>query len=200
MTLAERLRRDLARGHALPIDFGTEYNDPRIESDLAFAPAAVLIPITDRPEPGLILTQRSAQLSRHAGQIAFPGGRVDEGDADAVAAALREAEEEIGLDPALVEVVGVTDRYHTFTGFDIVPVVAVIPPDVTLVPHAHEVEDWFELPLAYALDPAHRFRREVEWLGRMRHFYEIPWENRNIWGVTAAILAKLSRRLGHDPG
>jgi 8-oxo-dGTP pyrophosphatase MutT (NUDIX family) len=197
--LAQRLRIDFARGHARPIDFSADYNDPRIEADLALAPAAVLVAITDRPEPGLILTQRSMRLRKHAGQIAFPGGRVDETDADEIAAALREAHEEIGLDPALVDVIGISDRYHTFTGFDIVPVLAVIPPDLPLVPHAHEVEDWFELPLAYALDPAHRIRREMEWLGQMRHFYEIEWQDRRIWGVTATILAKLAKRLGHDP-
>ena len=112
--------------------------------------------------------------------------------------ALREAEEEIALPPHLAQIVGVTDRYHTFTGFDIVPVVAVIPPDLPLRAQESEVADWFELPLAYALDPANRVRQGMEFEGEMRHFYEILWQDRRIWGITAAILANLSRRLGHD--
>jgi 8-oxo-dGTP pyrophosphatase MutT (NUDIX family) len=195
--LADRLRADLAAGHARDIE--ALLVDPRIAGDLILAPAAVLVAITDRPEPGLILTQRSAKLRKHAGQVAFPGGRVDEGDADETAAALREAQEEIGLPPGQVELVGISDRYHTFTGFDIVPVLGVIPPDLPLVPQESEVESWFELPLAYALDPANRRRQEVMFQGAPHHYYEVLWRDRRIWGVTAAILANLSKRLGHDP-
>jgi 8-oxo-dGTP pyrophosphatase MutT (NUDIX family) len=199
MTLAERLRAALAEGHRrtdiLPM---VEVNDPRIAGDIALAPAAVLVAITDRPEPGLILTERATTLRKHAGQIAFPGGRVDEGDADEIAGALREAQEEIALPPAAVEVVGTSDRYHTFTGFDIVPVLGVIPPDLPLRAQEGEVASWFELPLSFALDPANRIKREVEFAGATRHYYEIFWEDRRIWGITAAILANLSYRLGHD--
>ena len=173
-------------------------SDPRITGQIILAPAAVLVAITDRPEPGLILTQRSSRLRQHAGQVAFPGGKVDESDADEIAAALREAEEEIGLPPHLPEVIGTSDRYSTFTGFDIIPVLAVIPPDLPLHAQANEVEDWFEVPLGFALDPANRVQREVEWKGRPHHFFEIAWEGRNIWGITAAILANLSWRLGYD--
>ena len=199
MTLAERLRVALDKGHrgtdALPL---ADTRDPRIEGDILLAPAAVLVAVTDRPDPGLILTQRSSALRKHAGQIAFPGGRVDEADANEIAGALREAQEEIALPPHQVQVIGTSDRYHTFTGFDIVPVLGVIPPDLTLRAQEGEVADWFELPLAYALDPANRIRREVEFAGATRHYYEIFWEERRIWGITAAILANLSRRLGHD--
>lgn len=199
MNLAERLRAALQEGHARRGDLAPgDVRDPRIEADLVLSPAAVLIAITDRPEPGLILTQRAAALRKHAGQIAFPGGRVDEGDRDEIAGALREAQEEIGLPPSSVEVVGISDRYHTFTGFDIVPVLGVIPPDLPLVAQAGEVDDWFELPLAFALDPSNRIKKYIEFQGVERPYYEIMWEGRRIWGITAAILANLSFRLGHD--
>jgi 8-oxo-dGTP pyrophosphatase MutT (NUDIX family) len=198
MSLTERLRAALEEGHRreeLPL---SDMRDPRIVEEIVLAPAAVLVAITDRPEPGLILTERATTLRKHAGQIAFPGGRVDPGDVDEIAGALREAQEEIALPPAAVQVVGTSDRYCTFTGFDIVPVLGVIPPDLPLRAQAGEVASWFELPLAYALDPANRIRREVEYAGAMRAYYEIFWQDRRIWGITAAILANLSRRLGHD--
>lgn len=199
MTLAERLRLALARGHERQtLLTPDELRDPRLDGEIVLAPAAVLIAITDRPEPGLILTERSATLRKHAGQIAFPGGRVDESDADEIAGALREAEEEIGLPPYLVDIIGTSDRYHTFTGFDIVPVLGVIPPDLPLKPQADEVADWFELPLAFALDPANRLRHSMPFQGSERHYYEIMWRERRIWGITAAILANLSRRLRDD--
>lgn len=199
MTLAQRLRAALDEGHrnadlVLPADLV----DPRIQGQIDLAPAAVLVAVTDRAEPGLILTERATTLRNHAGQIAFPGGRVDPGDADAIAGALREAQEEIALAPHHVDVIGTTDRYRTFTGFDIVPVLGVIPPDLPLRAQEGEVADWFELPLGFALDPANRIRREVEFAGATRHYYEICWEGRRVWGITAAILANLSRRLGHD--
>lgn len=198
MTLAQRLRAALEVGHRRTDIALDDMRDPRIMGDIMLAPAAVLVAITDRPEPGLILTERATTLRKHAGQIAFPGGRVDDGDADEIAGALREAQEEIALSPDQVQVVGISDRYSTFTGFDIVPVLGVIPPDLPLRAQEGEVADWFELPLAYALDPANRMRREAEFAGVTRHYYEIFWEGRRIWGITAAILANLSRRLGHD--
>lgn len=198
MTLEQRLRAALDEGHRRD-DLAPAYiHDPRIEGEIALAPAAVLVAITDRPEPGLILTERSSRLRKHAGQIAFPGGRVDASDANEIAGALREAQEEIALPPDTVEVIGTSDRYHTFTGFDIIPVLGVIPPDLPLRAQESEVADWFELPLAYALDPARRTRHVLEFEGKQRHYYEILWESRRIWGITAAILANLSRRLGHD--
>lgn len=199
MTLAERLRSALKEGHEREVGLMlSDTRDPRIDGEMVLAPAAVLVAITDRPEPGLILTERSAKLRKHAGQVAFPGGRVDENDTDEIAGALREAQEEIGLLPELVDIVGTSDRYHTFTGFDVVPVLGVIPPDLPLVPQEEEVADWFEIPLAFALDPARRIRKSFEFQGSERHYYEMMWEGRRIWGITAAILANLSRRLGHD--
>lgn len=157
--------------------------------------AAVLVAITDRAEPGLLFTVRPETMRTHAGQVAFPGGRVDPQDESASAAALREAWEEIGLDPAKVELCGTADRYTTLTGFAITPVVGVIPPDLVLVPHPGEVADWFEAPLAFVLDPANHLRMKTEFRGRMRDYFQINWNDRKIWGATAAMLVNLSRRL-----
>ena len=199
MTLAERLRIALKEGHEREVGLmPSDTRDPRIDGDIMLSPAAVLVAITDRPEPGLILTQRSARLRKHAGQVAFPGGRVDDHDPDEIAGALREAQEEIGLLPDLVDIIGTSDRYHTFTGFDIVPVLGVIPPDLPLLPQEAEVAELFELPRSSALKPDNRIRKSFEFQGIERHYYEIFWEGRRIWGITAAILANLSRRLGHD--
>ena len=157
-------------------------------------PAAVLVAITDRPEPGLILTVRREHMRTHAGQVAFPGGRLDPGE-DAVMAALREAQEEILLDPAEVDVIGSLDAYRTVTDYRVTPVIGVIPPDLPLEPHEHEVADWFEAPLAFVLDPANQQRQSALFQGRTRHYYEINWNERRIWGATAAMIVNLSRRL-----
>lgn len=193
MTLDLRLRRalDAAPGETLLMPGDSRdlpYGDPATA-------AAVLIAITERPEPGLILTQRTDTLRRHAGQVAFPGGRVDPDDADAVAAALREAQEEIALPPAHVRVIGTTDRYRTGTGYDITPVIGIVPPDLMLVPSEAEVAAVFEVPLAFVLDPANHVEASAEWQGRVRTFYEIHWGDRRIWGATAGMIVNLSRRL-----
>ena len=156
--------------------------------------AAVLVAITDRPEPGLVLTQRRDDMRTHAGQIAFPGGRIDQGE-DAVSAALREAQEELGLNPALVRLLGQADPYVTVTGYWVSPVIGVIPPDIVLVPNPEEVADWFEAPLDFVLDPANQRQMSAEYRGRTRHYYQIDWNGRQIWGATAAMLVNLSRRL-----
>jgi len=190
LNLADRLRAALA-APAL---------DPPLEGDLpeqranATVPAAVLIAVTDRPDPGLILTTRREHLRTHAGQIAFPGGRIDPGE-DAVAAALREAHEELLLEPGLVEPIGRIEEYRTVTGFVVTPVLGVIPPNLTLEPHEHEVAGWFEAPLDFLLDPDNQHQRSALFQGRTRHYYEIIWKDHRIWGVTAAIIVNLSRRL-----
>ncbi|MEO5772822.1 MAG: CoA pyrophosphatase [Sphingomicrobium sp.] len=189
MNLFEPIRAALARPPSAPL----------LTGDIAEAksdgtPAAVLVAITGRTDPGVILTVRRENLRTHAGQVAFPGGRVDPGE-DAVAAALREAWEEIGLEPSLVEVVGTIEPYRTITNYSVTPVVAVIPPDLPLSPHEHEVADWFEAPLAHLIDPANHVRQSVMFDGRQRTYYEIMWGERRIWGATAAMIVNLSRRL-----
>ena len=154
----------------------------------------MLVALTDRPHPGVILTVRREQLRTHGGQIAFPGGRIDPGE-NAVAAALREAHEELDLDPTQAEVVGPLDPYRTITGYRVTPVLAVVPPDLALSPHDLEVADWFEAPLAYLLDPANHALEAAVVAGTKRHYYVIEWQGRRIWGATAAMLVNLSRRL-----
>lgn len=165
----------------------------------ALAPAAVLVPITDRAEPGVILTQRSETLRRHAGQIAFPGGRIDPEDDGPIAAALREAHEEIGLPATAVEIIGIADRYRTVTGFEVTPVVGIVPPDLHYVIHDAEVAGVFEVPLAHLLEPANFVEQAVEWQGQERHYFEIIWDGHRIWGATAAMIVNLGRRLSYQP-
>lgn len=158
-------------------------------------PAAVLIPVIDRPEPGVILTQRTSHLPNHPGQIAFPGGSIDPEDASPAAAALREAQEEIGLDPQLVEPIGYIDLYLTFSGYRILPLVARVATDYAMTLNAHEVEDAFEVPLAFLMDAQNHALHSREWKGIMRRFYAMPYGDRYIWGVTAGILRNLYERI-----
>ncbi len=154
--------------------------------------AAVLVPLVDRPS-GLtvVLTQRTAGLPRHAGQIAFPGGRLDETDRDPVHTALREAGEEIGLAAEAVEIVGRLDDYVTGTGYIVAPIVGLVEPGVDYVPAPSEVEDVFEAPLGFFMDPANHKRETRRWNGIDRTFYAMPWNGRYIWGATAAMMVNL---------
>ena len=193
MNLAMRLRDALEKGrHRSP---ELLIGDLLEDDGPATIPAAVLVAVVDRPAPTVILTERPHTMRKHPGQTSFPGGRLEPGDADAVAAALREAEEEIGLPPASVEVIGEADRYRTITGFEVTPVVGVVPPGLDLRPDPREVADMFEAPLDFLLDPARHIVRTVELEGRTRTYYEILWEGRRIWGATAAMIVNLSRRL-----
>jgi len=161
--------------------------------------AAVLVPIVHGDRPGILLTKRSAQLKSHAGQVAFPGGRVEQTDASIEAAALREAEEEIGLHPGQVELVGRLPDYLTGSGFRIAPVLALLPDNLALMPSEAEVEAIFTLPLAVLLDPAAPERRRAQFRGRLREFWVWPHPDHYIWGATAAILVHLAHRLrAHD--
>jgi 8-oxo-dGTP pyrophosphatase MutT (NUDIX family) len=162
--------------------------------DAELAPAAVLVALTDRRDPGVHLTLRRENMRSHAGQVAFPGGRIDPGE-DVVTAALREAEEEIGLPPEKVETWGTADQYRTVTNFIVTPVLGLVPPDLDLLPHEHEVADLFEAPLSFVLDPANQQRMSAEFQGMTRHYYQINWNGRRIWGATAAMLVNLTRRL-----
>jgi 8-oxo-dGTP pyrophosphatase MutT (NUDIX family) len=191
MSLEERLKAALAAEAPADLhasDLGEEATAPVRE-------AAVLVAVTDRPEPGILFTVRHADLRTHAGQISFPGGQVDPDDRNSAHTALREACEEIGLDAAQVRVCGTADPYRTITHYRIVPVVGVIPPDLPLKPDPREVSDLFEAPMDFVLDPANHGQAHVEFQGKRRFYTEINWQGRRIWGATAAMLVNLSRRL-----
>jgi len=162
-------------------------------------PAAVLIPIVMRAEPTVLLTQRTAHLSTHAGQIAFPGGKLDETDADAAAAAMREAYEEVGLAPDWLEVLGQMPLYTTGSAFMVTPVVALVRPGFTLQPNAFEVSDVFEVPLAFLMNPANHRHHQVHWQGVPRQWLSMPYhdgvQERFIWGATAGMLRNFYRFL-----
>lgn len=190
MKLVERLRRSLAEPASEPAIAG---DLPELR-ETAEIRAAVLVAITEREWPGLILTLRREHMRTHAGQVAFPGGRIDPGE-DAVAAALREAHEELDLAPLAVNIVGALDEYRTVTGYVVTPVVGVVPPDLPLTPHDHEVADWFEAPLSHVLDPSNQRLETAVFAGRERRYWQIEWNGRQIWGATAAMLVNLSRRL-----
>jgi 8-oxo-dGTP pyrophosphatase MutT (NUDIX family) len=192
MTLAARLSARLSATAHDKVPFAGD--DTPVPATPAIA-AAVLIAITDRPEPGLILTRRPQSMRRHPGQVAFPGGRIDPGDADAIAAAVREAEEEIALPRAAPQVVATLNPYRTITGFAIIPVLAVIAADLPLVPDAREVAAIFEVPLGFVLDRANSIEQRVEIDGITRRYLEINWGEHRIWGATAAMLANLAARL-----
>lgn len=194
--LFDRLTGLFEDGHAR--DPGELLSDERFGDAVRTAAAAVLIAVTDRAQsaggPGVILTQRPRTMRHHPGQVAFPGGKLDPGE-DTIACALREAHEELELDPGAVRVIGATDHYRTGTGFDITPVLGVVPPDLPLVPHPREVEGWFEAPLTMLMDERNWRSNTVFWQGAERQFYEMDHAGYRIWGVTAAICVNLSRRL-----
>ncbi len=163
----------------------------------ALTPAAVLFPIVRRPErPTVLLTQRTAHLRDHAGQISFPGGRVEAEDLSPVHTALRETEEEIGLAREHVEILGFLPEYRTGTGFRVTPVVALVEPPFDLQPDPFEVAEVFEVPLAFLLDPANHKQHEMHYRGALRRYYAMPYGDYFIWGATAGMIRSLSERLG----
>ncbi len=196
MSLVERLRRLHAEGHARPIE--------GLRDDAHFAPstlrpAAVLAAITERHDrPGFLLIHRPSNMRSHPGQVAFPGGKIDPGETP-VEAALREAYEEMGIHDRDVTVIGTSDIYRTGTGYAITPVLAVVPPDIEINPSPTEVAAWFEAPVDFVFDPANHNHQSASYLGQERRYIEIMWQQHRIWGVTAAIINNLSKRIAwHD--
>jgi len=187
--------RDLLERVVADAQTGVVVHGDDVELVGAPIPAAVLIPVVMGAVPGVLLTKRTGHLSRHAGQVCFPGGRIDPCDVDAETAALREAFEEIGLDPGRVEVLGRLADYITGTGYRITPVLGLIPPGLPLQASPDEVEAVFELPLDVLLDPAAPRRQQREWRGRLREYWVWPHPDHCIWGATAAILVHLAQRL-----
>jgi len=199
-------KQDLARAVAGPSVGGSSDFDlnPDVAASLPpgrrLRPAAVLCPVIERPS-GLqvILTRRSHRLRHHSGQVAFPGGKVDRGDASPLDAALRESEEEIGLSRDQVDILGAIDGHETVTGFTITPFVGLVAPDFTPVPEAGEVDEVFEAPLDFLMAPENHRKGWRNWQGGRRYFYEMPWGRHYIWGATARILKGLSLRFAALP-
>ncbi len=187
--VVRRLKRQVAQEPAVRGDHDL---NPGMEPGADLIPAAVLVPLVDRPE-GLtaLFTQRTDHLLHHAGQISFPGGHIDPGDATPEETALRETEEETGLHRRHVEIVGRLNEYITRTGFSVTPVVGLVHPPFELNPDPDEVADVFEVPLAFLLDPANHQRHSRQFEGRDRHFYAMPYEDHFIWGATAGMMINL---------
>ena len=170
--------------------------DVKLPEGRKLIPAAVLVAIVERPEgAGVILTKRSSALKHHPGQIAFPGGKVDESDADVVAAALREANEEISLHDDLVTVIGTLPPHETVTGFQVTPVLSLVSTDFSPVPDVGEVGEAFEVPLAHVLDRKNYLIESRRWRGQRRFYFTVPWGPYYIWGATARMLRALADRM-----
>ena len=188
----------LADPHVVPRHDNNDA-DPAVAAAIAavrpIRPAAVLVPIIERDEPSVLFTQRTAHLNDHAGQISFPGGKIDAGDASPAAAALREAEEEIGLSRSLVDPIGYLDIHMTPFGHRIAPLLARVRPGFSLRLNPDEVDDAFEVPLAFLMAPQNHKRESRDWNGLILSIYAMPFGDRNIWGATASILRNLYERV-----
>ena len=191
MSLKDRLARLHAEGHAAAI----EHRDETEFAAQDLRPAAVLAAITERADrPGFLLIHRPSNMRSHPGQVAFPGGKIDPGET-AEEAALREAYEELGIQPRDVHLIGASDTYRTGSGYAITPVIAVVPPDLELSPSPTEVAQWFEAPVDFVFDSVNHTHHSAVWQGRERRYIEIMWQEHRIWGVTAGIIANLAKRI-----
>ena len=194
-----RLRAAIDRGPHENFDYGDHsFNrgHPRVTGPRTLRDAAVLVAVVDHGAGGsVILTKRAETLTSHTGQVAFPGGRIDPEDASAEAAALREAQEEIGLDPGRVEVIGRMPDYKSGSGYRIAPVLGIVQPGFTLTLNPHEVDAVFEVPLRFLMDPANHMRESREFNKQLWTYYDMPYGERRIWGVTAGIIRTLYERL-----
>lgn len=180
-----------------PSDFELNSEMQGVAGPAELRPAAVLIPVVARARLSVILTQRTSHLSTHAGQIAFPGGKVDDGES-ASETALREAKEEIGLEQQFVEPIGYLDWYRTRTGFAVSPLVALVHPGFALQANPNEVDDVFEVPLEFLLDESNHLKHCRQWQGQDRFYYAMPYGERYIWGATAGIIKNLHQKLRHE--
>lgn len=191
MTLRARLAAAVERPGNPSSDY--DLNETSDRNTKPLRDAAVLVPIVDRPQPAVILTKRAPGLKHHPGQVAFPGGKVDPSDADVIAAALREAREEIALDTA--EVIGTLAPHETVTGFSVTPVLALVSPGFIPSPEKGEVAEVFEVPLAHLLDPANYLIQSRQWRGMPRYYFTVPWGPYYVWGATARMLRALADRM-----
>ncbi|MBL0141543.1 MAG: CoA pyrophosphatase [Betaproteobacteria bacterium] len=194
LTRDELLRR---LAHAPPLEellTADDFEKQRVAASAGeLTPAAVLLLVVNRPDPTVVFTQRTDHLADHAGQISFPGGRVDADDTDPVHTALREAREEVGIDPAGIEILGELPDYHTSTRYRVRPIVGWTEPPALWTPDPHEVADVFEVPLAFLLDTANHRYESAFYKGRLRHYWAMPWQGRFIWGATAGMLVTFQR-------
>ncbi len=199
--MRERIRRCLHPSHHMEVWHGDHAVAGIAREERNLMPAAVLVPLVERPDGyTVLLTQRTAHLEHHAGQISFPGGRSEAGDASPVETALREAEEEIGLNRAhVVEIAGFLDLYETVTGFLVTPAVGFVTPPFELRLDAFEVAEAFEVPLDFILEARNHQLRTMLYHGQERQYYAIPYQQRHIWGATAAMLVGLARRITGNP-
>lgn len=197
-TLRARLTRTAPELPLKPLRSDYDFNPNYEHVAQELVPAAVLLPIIARRDPTLLFTRRTADLARHAGQVSFPGGRWHPEDASLTHTALRETQEETGIETSRVTVAGFLDPYETVTGFAILPVVALIDEGFSLRPNPQEVAEIFEVPLAFLLDPANCQRGSREWRGGHRQFHSFAWRGHTIWGATAAILVNLRERLSQS--
>ncbi len=200
LKLDEAIARKVYDGAGIKSDFDLNPHWTAEPRPNALRPAAVLVGLIPRGPDDfhVLLTKRADDLAAHAGQVSFPGGRIDATDLSPLAAALREAQEEIGLAPNLIEPIGYLDTYETGTGFRILPVVGLVAPDAEFVPHPGEVSAIFDVPLRFLMDPKNHVRHAREYGGQTRHFFAFPYQDYYIWGATAGMLVNLWERVFAD--